>query len=64
MHMKLLNTTVYLVQIEKEESKSRFCKENNTRSHDSNLSILEGRSKSLPSYSFCGNMQATHAGNP
>ena len=37
---------------ERKESKSWFHKENNTRSHNSNFSILDGRSKLLPSYSF------------
>ena len=49
---------------ERKESISRFRKENNTRSHNSNLRILDERSKSLPSYSFCGNMQATHDNMP
>ena len=39
---------------ETKESHDRFCKEINARSHNANFSILDGRSKLLPSYSFCG----------
>ena len=42
---------------ERKESKSWFHKENNTRSHNSNFSILDGRSKLLPSYSFVDFLQ-------